>query len=80
MLTMILITLLLLAPIAHAGDPTRCTTREDPAFKRWVTECRDGARAITKWDAELQRWQTDVTNAPQADKAPRGGPGKAPQR
>jgi hypothetical protein len=71
---------LLLAPIAHAGD-VRCTTREDPALKRWVTECTDGARAVTRWDAGLQRYYTDITKPPQGDKPPRGwpGPGKAPR-
>jgi hypothetical protein len=47
MLSMILLALLTLAPlIADAGGTAHCTTREDPAFKRWVTECSDGARAI----------------------------------
>jgi hypothetical protein len=78
-----LLALLTLAPLmAHAGETARCTTREDPAFKRWVTECSDGARAISRWDAGLRRYRTDITKVPQDDTPPRGWPrpGKAPRR
>jgi hypothetical protein len=80
MYTIILLALLTLAPlIAHAGD-VRCTTKEDPQFQRWVTECTDGARAITKYDEPFQRYRTDITKAPQGDRPPLGWPklGKAP--
>jgi hypothetical protein len=73
MSTIIWVVLLTLAPlIAHAGD-VRCTTREDPPFKRWLTECTDGARAITRYDA-FKRYRTDVTKPPQGNKAPQGWP------
>jgi hypothetical protein len=70
---MISVALLTLAPlIADAGRTARCTTREDPALKRWLTECTDGARAITRWDTGLQRYRTDITKAPQGDKPSQG--------
>lgn len=72
MVTMIVFALLTLMPlIADAGGTGRCTTREDPALKRWVTECTDGARAITKWDNGLQRYTTDIVREPQGKQAPR---------
>jgi hypothetical protein len=75
MYTTILVVLLTLVPlIAFASGTARCTTREDPALQRWVTECTDGSRAITRWDAGLQRYRTDITKAPQGDQAPRGWP------
>jgi hypothetical protein len=75
MFTTILIALLTLAPlIVDAGGTARCTTREDPALQRWVTECTDGARAITKYDEQFQRYRTDVITPPQGDKPPRGWP------
>ena len=82
MYTIIEVALLTLAPlIADAGGTARCTTREDPQFKRWVTECSDGARAITRYDAQLKRYRTDITKPSPGDKPPRGWstPGKAPR-
>jgi hypothetical protein len=81
MATITLIALLLLAPLAYAGDTTCCITREDPELRRWITECTDGSRSVSRWDAGLQRWQTDVTKPPQANQPPRGGPtpGKPPR-
>ena len=74
MYTTILVALLPLAPlIADAGGTARCTTREDPALQRWVTECTDGSRAVSRWDAGLQRWQIDITKAPKVY-PPRGWP------
>jgi hypothetical protein len=79
----IIFTALGLLALASAGaaNPTHCTTREDPALQRWVTEYTDGSRAVTRWDAGLQRYDTDITKPPQGDKAPRGwlAPGKAPR-
>jgi hypothetical protein len=66
---------------AGAASTTHCTTREDPAFQRWVTECTDGGRAITRWDAGLQCYSTDITKAPQGDQPPaRQGRGGRSQR
>ena len=59
---------------ALAGNPVRCTTREDPQFQRLITECTGGARAITKYDKQFQRWRTDIVRAPKGDKPPRGWP------
>ncbi len=75
MLTMILLVLLTLAPlVADAGGSAHCTTREDPAFQRWVTECTDGARAVTRYDEAFKRWQTDVVRPPKSDRPPAGWP------
>jgi hypothetical protein len=75
MYTTILVALLTLAPLlTDAGGTARCMTREDPAFKRWVTECTDGARAITKWNAGLQRCHTDINKVPNSDTPPKGWP------
>jgi hypothetical protein len=45
---------------ALAGDPVHCTTREDCQFKRLMTECTDGTRAMSRYDAQFQRWRTDI--------------------
>jgi hypothetical protein len=64
-----------------AADTVHCTTREEPAFKRWVTTCSDGARSITRWDEAFKRWQTDIVTPPKGHQPPPGWPlpGK-PQR
>jgi hypothetical protein len=66
---------------AGAASTTTCTTREDPAFKRWVTECSDGARAATRYDAAFKRYQTDIVWPPTGDRPPAGwpSPGKPPR-
>ena len=63
------------------ADTTRCTTRYDEGFKRWVTTCTDGSRAVTRWDNGLQRYYTDLITPPMGDKPLRGWPvpGKAPR-
>jgi hypothetical protein len=58
----------LLSRSAWAG-PVHCTTHEDPAFKRWVTECTDGSRAVTRYDEQFQRWRTEVTKPGGASQA-----------
>jgi hypothetical protein len=67
---------------AHAGDTTRCSTREDVQAKRLITTCNDGSRSVSRYDVQAQRWYTDIVRAPESDKALRGWrvPGKAPQR
>jgi hypothetical protein len=78
----LLITALLLALVSPAlGSTTHCTTREDPAFKRWVTECSDGSRSVTRYDEAFKRFQTDVVTPPKGDKPPHGWPvpGQAPR-
>jgi hypothetical protein len=63
--TPVLFALLTLAPlIADAGGTARCTTRDDAAFQRWVTECTDGSRAITRYDAAFKRYRTTITRPP----------------
>ncbi len=63
------------------ADTVRCRTWYDEAFKRWVTECSDGARAITRYDEQFQRYQTEIITPPKGDKAPHGWPtpGKRPR-
>jgi hypothetical protein len=63
------------------ADTARCTTREDPPFKRWLTTCTAGSRAVTKSDEAFKRYRTDVSTPPKSDKAPRGWPtpGKPPR-
>ena len=63
------------------ADMATCRTRYDEPFKRCVTECRDGARAITRYDAPFKRYQTDVITPPKSDTPPRGWPrsGKPPR-
>lgn len=53
---------------ALAGDPVHCTTREDRQFRRWVTTCTDGSRAVSKWDEQFQRWRTDITKPAPGEK------------
>jgi hypothetical protein len=66
---------------AGAASTTHCTTREDPAFKRWVTECSDGSRAVTRYDETFNRYRTDVITPPKGNKPPYGWPvpGKVPR-
>ena len=73
--------LLLSLATASTADTVHYTTREEPAFKRWVTTCTDGARSITRWDEAFKRWQTDIVTPPKGNKPPPGWPlpGK-PQR
>jgi hypothetical protein len=71
---------LILASTSPAkADSVRCRTRYDEAFKRWMTECTDGARAVTRYDEHLKRYETDVVTPPQGDKPPQGWP-KSEQR
>jgi hypothetical protein len=72
--------MLALASITRT-ETASCTTRYDDAFKRWVTECSDGARAITRYDEQFKRYQTDIITPPKGDKLPHGWPmpGKRPQ-
>jgi hypothetical protein len=57
---------------ALAGDPLRCTTREDRQMKRLITTSAEGARAITKYDEQFKTWRTNIIRAPRGDKSPRG--------
>jgi hypothetical protein len=34
--------------VAHAGDTIRCITKEDAEFRRLITTCSDGSRAISR--------------------------------
>jgi hypothetical protein len=72
----IIITAMLILALASPtlADTVRCRTRYDDAFKRWVTECSDGARAITRYDEQFKRYQTDIITPPKGDKLPRGWP------
>jgi len=38
-----------------------CTTREDLAFKHWMTECSDGSQAVTRYNEQVKQWRTEVT-------------------
>ena len=50
-----------LGVISPAGaDSVHRTTREDPQFKRLVTTCTDGSRAVTRYDHQFKRWRTEV--------------------
>jgi hypothetical protein len=64
-----------------AAETVHCTTREEPAFKRWVTTCTDGARSITRWNQAFKRWDTEIVTPPKAHTPPRGSPlpGKPPR-
>ncbi|MGH8064528.1 MAG: hypothetical protein ACRERE_04680 [Candidatus Entotheonellia bacterium] len=78
----IILTVLMLALVSPAlADTARCRTRSDEAFKRWITECSDGSRAITTYDPQFKRYQTDVISPPKGDKPMRGWPvpGKKPR-
>jgi hypothetical protein len=46
---------------ALAGDPVRGTTREDRQFKRLLTTCNDGSRAVSRYDEQFERWRTEIT-------------------
>jgi hypothetical protein len=62
----------LLALLSGSGwsCPTvRCTTCEDQAFQRWVTECSDGSQAVTHYDEQVKRWRTEVTKPGAASQA-----------
>jgi hypothetical protein len=50
----------LLSSSACAG-PVHCTTREDLAFKHWMTECSDGSQAVTRYNEQVKQWRTEVT-------------------
>jgi hypothetical protein len=77
MRALILMLCLALAPIlgiprtAFAGDPVRCTTQEDAQFKRLITECTDGSRAVSRYDAQLKRRRSEITKPGPGEK-PRG--------
>jgi hypothetical protein len=65
--------LVLLSGSGWSGPTVHCTTREDQAFQRWVTECSDGSRAVTRYDEQVKQWRTEVTKlgaAIQAAKEP----------
>jgi hypothetical protein len=66
----VLLTLLLwLGVISPAMAGTvHCTTREDPQFKRLVTTCTDGSRAVTRYDEQFKRWRTEVITPGAAEK------------
>ena len=71
-----------LASASLAGT-VHCTTREDPAFNRLVTECSDGSRAVTRYDEQFNKWRTEITLAPGTDRGRRDSrtPGRdAPTR
>jgi ferric-dicitrate binding protein FerR (iron transport regulator) len=46
--------LVLLSGSGWSGPTVHCTTREDQAFQRWVTECSDGSRAVTRYDEQVK--------------------------
>jgi hypothetical protein len=76
------ITLLFLGlATASAAETVHCTTREEPAFKRWVTTCTDGARSMTRWNQAFKRWDTEIVTPPKSHQPPRGLPlpGKPPR-
>jgi hypothetical protein len=54
-----------------------CTTREDPQFKRLVTTCNDGSRAVTHDDEPFKRWRTAIVKLGKAGEA---AAKKAPHR
>ena len=54
-----------------------CTTREDQAFKRLVTTCSDGSRAVTRYDRQFDRWRTEIVKPGKAGEA---AAKKAPRR
>jgi hypothetical protein len=79
---LMLAALLMLALVSPAlGCTTHCTTREDPAFKRWMTECSDGSRSVSTYDSGLKRWDTRVITPPKGEQPPAGWPtpGKRPR-
>jgi len=57
---------------ASLADTVHCTTREEPAFTRWVTTCTDGARSITRWNPGFQRWDTEIVTPPKGHRPPPG--------
>ncbi len=68
------IVLFLSLATTSAAATVHCTTREDPALKRWVTTCTDGARSITRWDPALKRWDTEIVTPPKRQQPPPGWP------
>jgi hypothetical protein len=56
---------------ALAGDPVRCTTREDRQMKRLMTTCSDGCRAVSRYDEQFKRWRTEIIKQGPGEK-PRG--------
>jgi hypothetical protein len=66
---------------ASLAETVHCTTREEPAFKRWVTTCTDGARSITRWNQAFHRWDTEIVTPPKRPQPPPGWPfpGKPPR-
>jgi hypothetical protein len=74
-LLLIVLALVIFQPLedrtALAGDPFRCTTRDDAQVKRLITECTDGSRAVSHYDAQLKRWRFEITKPGPGEK-PRG--------
>ena len=74
-LLLIVLALVIFQPLEDrttlAGDPVRCTTRDDAQFKRLITECTDGSRAVSRYDAQLKRWRSEITKPGPGEK-PRG--------
>jgi hypothetical protein len=52
----------------RAPETVRCTTREDHAFKRLITTCSDGSRAVTWDDEPFKGWRTEVIEPGTAEK------------
>jgi hypothetical protein len=51
-----------------------CTTREEPAVKRWVTTCTNGARSIMGWNQGFKRWDTEIVTPPKSPQPPPSWP------
>ena len=51
---------------AWAGGPSRCMTRWDEGFKRYLTEGTDGSRAVCRHDAGLKSWRADIVTRSKA--------------
>jgi hypothetical protein len=66
---------------ASLAETVHCTTREEPAFKRWVTTCTDGACSITRWNQAFKRWDTEIVTPSKSRRPPPGLPlpGKPPR-
>jgi hypothetical protein len=48
-------TMMLVFALALVGNPTRCTTVEEPTLGRLQTLCSDGTRAISCYNRMLDR-------------------------
>jgi hypothetical protein len=74
-LLLIVLALVIFQPLedrtALACDAVRYTTRDDAQFKRLITGCTDGSRAVSRYDAQLKRWRSEITKPGPGEK-PRG--------